>query len=147
MSFTKVDLPEPETPVTTVRTPKGKGGINVFEIVGARAQNANSVRLGYAALGQHFDSCSARDVRSRQRFGHFHDFLRRTVRDEFSAVTSGSRTEVYHVVSAADGLLVVFHHQHGISEIAQLFERLEQSGVVAVMQADRWFVEHIQNAA
>ena len=38
MSFTSVDLPEPETPVTTVITPKRKAHIEVLQIVLARAQ-------------------------------------------------------------------------------------------------------------
>ena len=36
MSLTRVDLPEPETPVTTVMTPSGEFDGEVFEVVAAR---------------------------------------------------------------------------------------------------------------
>ena len=35
---------------------------------------------------------------------------------------------------------------HGVADIAQFEQRVEQLVVVALMQADRWFVENIQHA-
>jgi len=46
MSLTSVDLPEPETPVTTVSRPSGSVMSTSFEIVGAGAENLNGLPLG-----------------------------------------------------------------------------------------------------
>ncbi len=37
-------------------------------------------------------------------------------------------------------------HQHRVAEIAQARERLQQPVVVALMQADRRLVEHVEHA-
>ena len=79
--------------------------------------------------------------------GVVHDLLRGAVGDQLAAVTSGAGAEVDHVVGAANGFLIVLDHQHGIAEVAQLFERLQQAIVVAMMQADGGLVEHVQHAA
>jgi hypothetical protein len=49
------------------------------------------------------------------------------------------------VVGRLDRLLVVFHHDHGVAQIAQLLERAEQSAVVALVQADRGFIEDVHH--
>ena len=40
----------------------------------------------------------------------------------------------------------MLHHQHRVAEIAQALQRREQPIVVALMQADRRFVQNIENA-
>ena len=62
-------------------------------------------------------------------------------------MASGAGAEVDDVIGAADGFFVVLNYQHGVSEVAQGFQRLQQSFVVAVVQADGRLVEHIQYAA
>ena len=41
----------------------------------------------------------------------------------FAAMHAGARADVEHVVRGADGFLVVFDHQHGVAEVAQVLER------------------------
>ena len=57
-----------------------------------------------------------------------------------------ARTEIDNVVRRTNRLFVVFDHDHGVAEIAELLERREQSGVVALMQTDRRLVEDVQHA-
>ena len=47
----------------------------------------------------------------------------------------------------ADGVFVVFHHQHRVAEVTQRFERLDQPLVVTLVQTDGGFVQHVQHAA
>ena len=58
----------------------------------------------------------------------------------------GARAHVDHVVGGADRLLVVLDHDHGVAEVAQALEGLEQARVVALVQADRRLVEHVEHA-
>ena len=37
-------------------------------------------------------------------------------------------------------------HDHGVADVAQVLERLEQARVVALVQADRGLVEHVEHA-
>src|SRR5579863_4119214 len=47
----------------------------------------------------------------------------------------------------ADRVLVVFNDKDGIAQVAELLERMNQPGVVALVESDGWFVENVQNAA
>ena len=71
---------------------------------------------------------------------------RRALEDHVAAVLAGARPEIDHVVGHADRLLVVLDDDDGVAEIAQARERREQLPVVALMQADRRLVEHVQHA-
>ena len=46
----------------------------------------------------------------------------------------------------ADRLLVVLDDDHRVAEVAQARERVDQAPVVALVQADRRLVEHVQRA-
>ena len=54
--------------------------------------------------------------------------------------------EIDDVVGGPDRLLVVLDDQHGVAEIAQPGQRREQRAVVALVQADRRLVEHVEHA-
>ena len=57
-----------------------------------------------------------------------------------------ARAQIQDVVGGADRLLVVLDHQHGVAEIAQPAQRVEQAAVVALVQADRRLVEDVEHA-
>ena len=59
---------------------------------------------------------------------------------------AGAGADIEHVVGGADRVLVVLDDDHGVAEIAQALERFEQSRVIALVQADRRLVEHIEHA-
>ncbi len=59
---------------------------------------------------------------------------------------AGTGAEVDDVIGAADGFLVVLDDDHGVADVAQLSQRLQQAFVVALMQADRWLVKHVHDA-
>ncbi|CAB5028847.1 unannotated protein [freshwater metagenome] len=63
-----------------------------------------------------------------------------------AAVLAGTRPDVDHIVGHLDGFLVVLDHEHGVAEIAEPYQRLDEPGVVALVQPDRRFVEHVQHA-
>ncbi len=56
------------------------------------------------------------------------DLLRRALGDDLAAVHAGARAHVDHVVGAADGLLVVLHHDHRVAQVAQVGEGVAAGG-------------------
>ena len=58
-----------------------------------------------------------------------------------------SRTEVEHVVGVTDGVFVMLYHQHGVTEVTECGHSLDQLLIVPLVQADRWFIEHIKHSA
>ena len=75
-----------------------------------------------------------------------HHFVERAGDDDFAAVNASAGADVDDVVGGANGFLVVFHHQHGVAEIAQVRQRSEQPGVVALVQADGRLVQDVHHA-
>ena len=67
--------------------------------------------------------------------------------DQMAAGIARAGPEVHDEVGAANGLFVVLDDEHGVAEIAQLFERGEQAIVVARVQADGRLVQHVEHAA
>ncbi len=66
--------------------------------------------------------------------------------DDLSAVLTGSRPDVDHPVALANRLLVVLDDDDGVAEVAQPGQRVDEPPVVALVQSDRGFVEHVQGA-
>ena len=62
-----------------------------------------------------------------------------------SAVDAGARSDVHDPVGRFDGVFVVFDHDERVAEITQGDERLDQSAVVALVQADAWFIENVEH--
>ena len=61
------------------------------------------------------------------------------------AMHPGTRTDIKDIIGLADRFFVMFDNNHCVALIAQVFQRLQQTVVVALMQADGRFVEHIKH--
>ena len=61
-------------------------------------------------------------------------------------MNAGSRADVEQVIGGQDGVLVMLDDDHRIAEIAQVAQRVEQAGIVALVQADGGFVQYIEHA-
>ena len=66
--------------------------------------------------------------------------------DDLTAMHARAWANVDHVISTANGVFVVFNDDHGIAEVAQAGQGLEQSVIVALMQANRGLIEHVHHA-
>src|SRR5579864_7683266 len=61
-------------------------------------------------------------------------------------MAAGAGAKIDNVIGAPNGLFIVLNNEHGVAQIAQILERGEQTVVVAMVQADRRLVEHIEHA-
>ena len=59
---------------------------------------------------------------------------------------AGAGAHIHDMVRGQDRFLVVLHDENAVAHVAQRFQRFEQPGIVALMQADRRFVEHVKHA-
>ncbi len=59
---------------------------------------------------------------------------------------AGGGADVDDIIRLADGVLVVLDDDDGVAEIAEVAERVEQAGVVALVEADRRLVQHVEHA-
>ena len=145
--MTSVDLPPPETPVTQVKRPSGTATVTFFRLL-PRAPTIFSSLPGAGArrfVGNRHRPL-AREIMAGQRRRVGGDLARRSFRDDLAAMHARARPDVDHIVGGEDRVLVVLDHDHGVAEVAQAPQRIEEAGVVALVQADRRLVEDIEHA-
>ena len=68
------------------------------------------------------------------------------MRYDLAAARPRARPQIKNVIRGADRFFIMLDHDHRISEIAEPAERRQQPGIVALMQSDAWFIEHIENS-
>ena len=121
--------------------------VEVLQIVLARAGDGEPFAGERARLGALQHGGGAAEVAAGERCGRGHDLFRRAFGDDIAAQAACAGAEIENVVGVADGVFVVLDDQHGVAEVAQFFEGLDQAVVVALVQADGGLVEHVKNAA
>ncbi len=94
----------------------------------------------------HGDREGAAEVAPGERAGVGDDLVRRSLGDDLAAVDAGGRADVHDMVGAADRVLVMLDDEHGVAEVAKVPERLEEARIVLLMEADRRFVEDVEDA-
>ena len=118
---------------------------NILEVVLGRALDRDpAARL--AAPAWRLDRARPGEELAGQRVGHLRHLIGRALRHHVPAVLSGARPHVDQVVGGAHRALVVLDHEHGVAEVAQSLERLDQPVVVALVQSDRRLVEDVEHA-
>ena len=147
MSRTSVDLPEPDTPVTATKLPSGIVDVEVVEVVlaGALDHELLAGRAAGATAGTGI-VLRADEVLPGDRLLDLGDARHRAAVDDRAAVLAGAGADVDDPVALADRLLVVLDDDHRVAEVAQAGERVDEPAVVALVQADRRLVEHVQRA-
>ena len=65
--------------------------------------------------------------------------------DDLTAVLPRPRAYVHHVVGGPNGLLVVLHHDHRVAKVPEALQRLDETTVVPLVEADGRLVQHVQH--
>ena len=66
--------------------------------------------------------------------------------DDAPAVLASAWPHVDEPVRLAHGVFIVLHHDHGVADVAQPGERLQQTVIISLVQADRGLVEDVEHA-
>ena len=126
-----------------------KPNIDILQIVGAGSVDLNPV-LDRAQRSPRFASrVRQRRFQTATGLGILRTFeiAQRSGCDDFAAMTSRAGAEIDNVIGASHRFLVVLDDHERVSFFAQGREGIEQSQIVARMQADGGFVQNIKNAA
>ncbi len=70
----------------------------------------------------------------------------RSLRDDLAAMLTRARPDIHDPVGRGHRFLVMLHDNNGIAQSAQAHQRVDQLGVVPLVQADDGLVQDIQNA-
>ena len=143
--LTRLDLPEPETPVTVVSTPSGNAtsrSSRLLRVTPVEPQPAvRRARRARAARGSRRTGTGASATAStlRQPGG-------RAAVENLAAVLAGGRADVDDPVGVPDDVELVLDDEERIAGRLQPVERAQQRLGVGRMQAGRRLVEHVDDA-
>src|SRR5438105_3561893 len=119
--------------------------VDVLQVVLARAADDNRLRLWLPPARRHWDAPAAREICAGDGARLFQDVVDRSFCHDLAAVLSGAGTDIHDPVRGPDRLLVVLDHQDRVPDVAHAEEGADQSSVVALMKADRGFVEDVED--
>jgi len=118
----------------------------MLEIVFGGALNVDAAFLHRAALARLLDLRVATQVARGE--GSF--VCKQTFEVAFihhaTAELASRGADVENVIGRPHHLGVVFDDENSVADIAEIFEQANESIVVARVQTDRWFVEHVERA-
>ena len=119
---------------------------HALQVVLARVVDRDEVPAPLSAGRRNRDRERAREVASGERVRVRHDLVGRPDRDDVAAELAGAGAEVDDVIGRANRLLVVLDDQHGVADVTQPPERVEEPPVVALVQSNRRLVQDVQDS-
>ena len=60
-------------------------------------------------------------------------------------MNTGAGADIHDPVGAHHGLFIVFYDDERVAEVTHVFQRIDQLGIVALMQTDAGLIQNIQN--
>ncbi len=120
--------------------------VNILQVVGARAADAQEAAGGLAATGRHGDAQLAAQIAGRERLRRGQKLRAGTGEEDVAAEFAGARAEIENVVGGGNDVGIVLDDQDGVAEIAQALEDFDEAMRVARVQADGRLVEHVERA-
>ena len=122
--MTRLDLPDPETPVTQVIDAHRYLNGDVFQIVLFSSFDDQKLARARAPPRRNGHLHPAGQILTGQGAFVLHDFCQCTLRNDFSTVHTGSGTHIDDVFRCLNGFLIVLDHDDGVARVPQLFEQL-----------------------
>ena len=117
---------------------------DVLEVVAPRAADHDAPARSLAQRFGNFDPPASRQVIGGDGVGP-EDVVERPGGHDVAALAPGAGSHVDDEVGGAHHVLVVLDDDHRVARVAQLFEAADQPLVIALVQADRRFVEDIEH--
>jgi hypothetical protein len=141
----KLDLPPPDTPVTQVKVPSGIRG-DAFRLLPRAPMDGEllAVALARAGRARRSRACRTDIGRSGCRVGD--DLVGRALRDHLAAMHAGARAHVDDIVGLRIASSSCSTTMTVLPRSRRRFSVVEQPVVVALVQADRRLVEHVEHA-
>ncbi len=101
----------------------------------------------HSPIVRHGDRLLAGEIRPGNRTAASGHLVRGALGHDLPAVAAGGRAEIEQLVGVLDNFAVVLDHQQRIAQVAKLLERVQQPAIVAGVQADGGFIEHVEDSA
>ncbi len=141
-----MDLPEPLTPVTTVKRSERNHQVDILQIVDVRAEEAQEFSVGLVAAVGDRDAEFAAEIAAGDGLRLAQHRVVGAGEKQLAAEFAGAGAEIDDRIGGFDRVGIVLDDQNRVAEVAQRFEDVDQALGVARMQTDRRLVEHVERA-
>ena len=118
--------------------------INIFQVVLFRSPYRQPTARLLSFL-RNRDPQSPAQIGTCNRIGIVHQIFCCANAHQFSAMLPGTWADIHNTVRCTHGVLIVFHHDQGITQITQMTERIQQFIIISLVQTDTWFIQNIGN--
>ncbi len=120
--------------------------VDVFQVVRPGAHHAQRLAVTVAATRRYRDRARPGDVLAGGRILARQHVVKRPLAHHIAPVLAGTGPQVYHPVRCTDRGLIMLDDKHGVAQVAQTQECLDEFLVVPLVQSDAGLVEHVQHA-
>ena len=123
-----------------------KADVDIFEIIFPGAAHHNLLAVAGATLAGDGNAFFAAQILGSQRVALGQKALPLRRPDDLAAVLAGPRSHVDNPIGAVHGLFIVLYHHHRVAQVAQPFQRTNESSVIALVQADAGLIQNVKTA-
>ena len=146
VALISVDFPLPDTPVTQIKQPKGNFTVTFFRLLPEAPVNVRKCPFPFLRCfgnsifnplsGLRYDAVSVllRSISAGVPHKHY-----------TPAIATRLRTHIYDIIRCQHHILVVLYNNDGIAYVTQLLQRIDKTGIVALVQPYTRLVEYIQH--
>ena len=146
MSLTSVDLPGTGDAGDRGEHAEREGHVDLAQVVLAGADHRELLAaVDRPPDGGHLDALLAGKIGAGKGIRVAQQLVVGAAVHDPAAVLAGRRADVDHPVGMRDGVQVVLDDDQRVAQIPQPDQGFDQPAVVALMQADRRLVEHVQH--
>ena len=92
---------------------------------------------------RHFDPLRAGQILAGQAPFLKGQIFNTALSHQFAAESTWPRAEVNDPVGSAHGVFIMFHNNHGIPSVPQTYQSMDQTVVIAWVEANRWLIQDI----
>ena len=123
---------------------KRKLHVYILQVIAFGTAQPQAMPVAFTAFGRYFDSTFTIEVLRGQGMCLQH-FGRSAGKYDFTTQASRLRSHIDDVIGSQHHVLVMFHYNHGVADVAQLLQRMDKALVIALMQADTRFIQNIKH--
>ena len=138
-------LSRPRNPGDADQHPQRQLYVDVLEVVLSSALDGQGFAVALAALRRHRYDFSSAEVLAGYRLGDLDHLFQRSGGHHVAALLPGTRTHVRDVIGGPHHRLIVLHHDHRVSHVLQLGQRVDEEMVVVGMQANRRLIANVEH--
>ena len=116
----------------------------MLQVISAGTDNLQELPVARPACFRHGYFRLTVQISRCQGIGLQH-FGRCSGKDHFAAQPSCPRTHIDDIIGIQHHVFIVFHHDHRVAQVAQLFQRMNQPRIIPLVQTDTRLIEDIEH--